>query len=84
MLRELSLDDHYMVRGVVRGHNGNFTCFTPIRRDNLWDAEKIRSSGKNYFAFFPYRSHLFEVLEPNLMEINFKLTYFNLIQFNLI
>jgi hypothetical protein len=27
-----------------------------------------RSSGKKYFAYFPYISHLFEVLEPNLME----------------
>jgi hypothetical protein len=29
-----------------------------------------RSSGKNLFAYFPYTSNLFEVLEINLMERN--------------
>jgi hypothetical protein len=43
-------------------------------------AIKTRSSGKNKFAYFPYTSHLFEVLEPNLMELNLSersLTLFN-------
>jgi hypothetical protein len=31
---------------------------------------ETRSSGKNQFAYFPYISHLFEVLEPNFMELN--------------
>jgi hypothetical protein len=31
---------------------------------------KTRSSGRNLFAYCPYISHLFEVLEPNLMEVN--------------
>jgi hypothetical protein len=31
---------------------------------------KTRSSGKNLLAYCPYISHLFGVLEPNLMEIN--------------
>jgi hypothetical protein len=31
---------------------------------------KTRSSGKKQFAYFPYISHLFEVLEPNLTECN--------------
>jgi hypothetical protein len=41
---------------------------------------KTRSSGKSYFVYFPYISHLFDVLEPNLMEINLSeptLTSFN-------
>jgi hypothetical protein len=29
-----------------------------------------RSSGKNKFVYFPYVSHLFEVPEPKLMELN--------------
>jgi hypothetical protein len=31
---------------------------------------ETRSSGKNYFAYFPYINKLFEVLEQNLMELN--------------
>jgi hypothetical protein len=40
----------------------------------------ITIPGKNYFAYFPYISHLFELLESNLMEINLSeltLTSFN-------
>jgi hypothetical protein len=28
---------------------------------------ELTSSGKIYFSYFPYISHLFEVLEPDLM-----------------
>jgi hypothetical protein len=31
-----------------------------------------RISGKNYFTYFPYISNLFEVNEPNLMELNLR------------
>jgi hypothetical protein len=31
-----------------------------------------KSSGKNYFAYFLYTSHLLEVPEPNLMELTLK------------
>jgi hypothetical protein len=43
-------------------------------------AIQTRSSGKNWFAYFPYISHLFEVLEPNLME--FSLSEHTLTSFN--
>jgi hypothetical protein len=46
-----------------------------------------RTSWKNYFAYFPYISHLFEVLEPNLLELNISgltLTSFSSTQFNAI
>jgi hypothetical protein len=43
--------------------------------------QTTRSSGKNFFAYFPHISNLFEVLESNLMELNLSeltLTSFNL------
>jgi hypothetical protein len=33
-------------------------------------SKKTRSSGKNSFAYIPYVSHLFELLEPNSIKIN--------------
>jgi hypothetical protein len=33
---------------------------------------KTRISRKNYFTYFPYISNLFEVNEPNLMELNLR------------
>jgi hypothetical protein len=55
-----------------------------MRVPNLWFevCGEIRSSGKNYFAYFPYIRNLFEVIEPNLMKCNLielTLTSFNLI-----
>jgi hypothetical protein len=45
-----------------------------------------RSSGKNYFAYFPYIRHLFEVHELNLTEPNLSeltLTSFNSVHVSL-
>jgi hypothetical protein len=41
------------------------------------------NSGKNEFAYFPYVSHLFEVLEQHLMKLNLSELTLNFIQFNL-
>jgi hypothetical protein len=41
-----------------------------IYRDATIQILITRSSGKNLFAYFPNISHLFEVTERNLMELN--------------
>jgi hypothetical protein len=45
----------------------NVYCRIPQVRIIL---QLTRNSEKNYFAYFPYISHLLEVIDPNLMEIN--------------
>jgi hypothetical protein len=55
----------------------------PLMAENFYRPTGFltRSSGKNEFDYFPYISHLFELREPNLMELN--LSELTFIQFNL-
>jgi hypothetical protein len=47
----------------------NWLCVSAFSNVKERTKEGTRNSGKNYFAYFPYVSHLSEVLEPNLMEL---------------
>jgi hypothetical protein len=59
---------------------GYFSGVLSTKPRTIKSIRKTGSSGKNLFAYFPYISHLFEVLEPNLMESN--LSELNLTSFN--
>jgi hypothetical protein len=46
--------------------------------------QENKISGKKQFAYFPYIRHLFEVREPNLLELNLSDLTLTSIQFDLI
>jgi hypothetical protein len=59
---------------------GYFNGVLSTKPRTIKSTRKTGSSAKNLFAYFPYISHLFEVLEANLMESN--LSELNLTSFN--